>query len=373
MVHFDFRIIRLGSVASFLALHRRFGVPFQRVVFTSLVIVKALTVSPLQAQDIHLSQIHASPVVQNPAMTGVFDGDYRVIANFRQQWRSATANYRTVAAAADMHVAGLGGSGLLNAGVQVMADRAGDLDFSTSSVQLSVGATRKLNRKGDHLLSVAIQGGVLHQSLDYAAMQVFDPEPLVQAGALNKRFAPDVGVGLAWFKRLRKEHRIYGGMAMFHLNRPDLALLGQNAGYEEPLARRSVLHGGGEFRLSESVYVLPSLMMVEQSPNREINLGSFVRYDYKKSGLGEGSSLYLGSWFRWFYRPDIASGYDALVLAARWDKNRLSCGLSYDLNISSLTQATRGFGGPELSVIYIANRRGDGEKGTRHKVDCPRF
>ena len=328
---------------------------------------------PGQSQDIHFSQIHASPTLLNPAMTGIFDGDYRVIANYRQQWRNTTANYRTIAASADVHVMGLGDAGLLSAGLNVMADRAGDLDFTTSSAMFTIGAARKLNAKGDHMISVAIQGGMIHQSLDYSAMHVFDLEPTVLAGASNQAAVADISAGVAWYKRVGRDHMLYGGMSMLHLSQPDMALIGRSSGYEERLARRSVIHGGGEFRLSDQVYILPSFIVMEQSPNREVTIGSFARYDYQKSKLDKNSSLYFGSWFRWFYRPDISSGYDALVLAARWDKNRLSCGLSYDVNLSSLTQATRGVGGPELSVIYIGDWSGTRDKVSKHKVDCPRF
>ncbi len=202
----------------------------------------------LPAQDIHFSQIHASPTVLNPAMTGLFEGDYRVIANYRQQWRAATANYRTLAAAADMHVMGMGENGLLSAGLNVMADRAGDLDFTTSSAMLTIGAARRLNAEGDHMISVAIQGGLIHQSLDYSAMHVFDLEPALMAGAVNQTAVADISAGVAWYKRVGKEHMIYGGLSMFHIGEPDMALLGQTTGYAEKLSRRSVMHGGGEFR-----------------------------------------------------------------------------------------------------------------------------
>jgi type IX secretion system PorP/SprF family membrane protein len=328
----------------------------------------------LLAQDIHFSQIHASPTVLNPALTGLFDGDYRVIANYRQQWRSASANYRTLAASADAHIMGLGQGGLLSGGIQVLADRAGDLDFTTSSALFTLGAARRLNSRGDHMISVAIQGGLLQQSLNFAAMQVFDPEPVVMSGASNRRIVPDASVGLAWYKGLGREHKIYAGYALFHLGTPDMSLLGSGGNYEEPLARRSVFHGGGEFRVNSQWHVLPSFIVMEQSPNREINLGSFVRCDYDQSRASENrSSLYLGTWFRWFYRPDIASGYDALVAAARWDKNRLSLAFSYDVNLSTLSRASRGAGGPELSVIYIGMLQGQKASQKRHKVDCPRF
>ncbi len=328
-----------------------------------------------QAQDIHFSQIHASPTFLNPAMTGLFSGDYRVGANFRQQWRSATANYRTLACSADGRVMDIGETGMLSLGMNLFADRAGDLDFTTSSAMFTVGAARRLNERGDHLISVAIQGGILHQYVDYSKLAVFDIEPVMLQGNGSAAQA-DVSVGLAWTKRLGEKHRIYAGGALFHIAEPDLAMVGQVSGYRESLARRGVFHGGGSFTLNDRWTAMPSFIYLEQSPHRENTLGTFMEYRYagqERRAQPEDGSIYFGAWFRWFYRPDISSGSDAVILAARWDKNRVSYGFSYDINISSLTRASRGFGGPELSIIYIGEGRRDQSRTRKHKVDCPKF
>ena len=39
------------------------------------------------AQDRHFSQFYSSPLTLNPALTGAFDGKYRVGTNYRDQWR----------------------------------------------------------------------------------------------------------------------------------------------------------------------------------------------------------------------------------------------------------------------------------------------
>ena len=39
-----------------------------------------------KAQDIHFTQWMFSPLNLNPAETGRFDGDYRVVGNYRSQW-----------------------------------------------------------------------------------------------------------------------------------------------------------------------------------------------------------------------------------------------------------------------------------------------
>ena len=46
-------------------------------------------------QDIHWSQFNDNQLYQNPAHTGHFDGDYRFIGNYRDQWRSVTVPFST--------------------------------------------------------------------------------------------------------------------------------------------------------------------------------------------------------------------------------------------------------------------------------------
>lgn len=323
----------------------------------------------VSAQDIHFSHIHASPTFLNPAMTGLFDGDYRVAANYKQQWRNTTANYRTIALALDGKVADLGNSGFLGLGVNLFADRAGDLDFTATSAMVTVSGARILNRDRNHFITLAIRAGVLHNSLDYTQMHVFDPEPTVAAGAPSGTHGWDASAGVGWFKALARDGLIYLGLSGFHLNMPDLALIGQDAGYREELARRWVFHGGSELRLRDRIYLMPSFMVAEQSPHREINTGTFVRYDWQTYVKGKGSSVFFGGWFRYFVRTDITSSSDALVLAARFDKDRVSYAFSYDVNLSTLTRATHGAGGPELSIIY----RGDWnrDRSPKHNIDCP--
>ena len=106
-----------------------------------LLIVLLLGSTICRGQDIHLSHIHASPTFLNPAMTGLFNGDYRFAANYKQQWRNTTANYRTLALAFDSRITDLRSTGYLAVGVNLFADKAGDLNFTTTSAALSFAAS----------------------------------------------------------------------------------------------------------------------------------------------------------------------------------------------------------------------------------------
>jgi len=48
------------------------------------------------AQDIHFSQIGETPLLRNPALAGLFNGDVRVQNIYRSQWNSFTDAYQTV-------------------------------------------------------------------------------------------------------------------------------------------------------------------------------------------------------------------------------------------------------------------------------------
>jgi len=43
-------------------------------------------VSVSLAQDPNFSQFFASPLTLNPALTGKFDGNFRLAGNYRNQW-----------------------------------------------------------------------------------------------------------------------------------------------------------------------------------------------------------------------------------------------------------------------------------------------
>ena len=71
--------------------------------FLVLLFFAALTYSSdSHAQDLHYSQFYHNPQNINPALTGVFAGDKRIIANYRSQWSSVPVDYLTFSGAYDM-------------------------------------------------------------------------------------------------------------------------------------------------------------------------------------------------------------------------------------------------------------------------------
>jgi type IX secretion system PorP/SprF family membrane protein len=331
----------------------------------------------LLAQDIHSSHLHSNPILLNPAMTGQFGGDFRFIADFRSQYRAVTTNYRTFYGSVDMRTRTLGnGNAALGLGLELFADRAGDLDFSTQGAQLSMSGLLLVGEYGGKkMISAGLKLGMVNQSVDFSKIDAFDPEPMVLSGLGSNRFYPDVSMGIAWSQELsRNKDRssYYIGYSLSHVNRPVVAFGLDGGRPTDELYIRHVLHGGGDFKLGEQSRLLPAVLFMDQGPHRQITVGSFWKYHSKrikqKKGYLPTTAIYLGAWARW-YAVSQASGFDAMIFAIRLMRMNSIFTISYDINMSKLSLASAGRGGIEFSVTQIV----DNQRQRSRKMKCPSF
>jgi hypothetical protein len=112
--------------------------------------------STVNCQDIHFSQFNFSPLNQNPANTNLFDGDYRFVGNYRNQWPSVPVRYNTFSASAEMNFATLKNGDRIGAGLVFFFDRAGDSRFTSLNTAISVSYIKTLDKNRHH----AISGGI---------------------------------------------------------------------------------------------------------------------------------------------------------------------------------------------------------------------
>ena len=341
--------------------------------FVAIVIFLPSTIS---AQDIHLSHIHASPILLNPAMTGLFNGDLRLIGNTRSQWQAVTKGYKTVAASADMKLYTTNRGDVLGGGIQVFSDKAGDLDFRTNSTSFNISFMKAFGggrrRSAGHFLSFGLQNSLVSNSLDYTKIVAFDFEPGVQNGAANRLNYWDVSAGVAWFSSFDNENSFHVGLSLFHINEPVVSFYkSENLTEDLLLYRKWTIHGGGDIRMGKRSHLKPSFIFKDQGPHREITIGSFWKYNTtKKFAKGATSSFYFGGWYRWHAESDLF-GSDAIVAAVRLDLNKTFFTFTFDINISTLREVSYGAGGPEFSIVHIMDFANRSRRPA--KVECPAF
>src|SRR5688572_33069224 len=90
-------------------------------------------------QDLHLSQFFETPLLRNPALAGIFEGDVRLQAVYRDQWNSVTTGYRTGSLSGEYKMAVGKGDDFVTWGMQLFYDRAGTVSFTQDRKSVRVG------------------------------------------------------------------------------------------------------------------------------------------------------------------------------------------------------------------------------------------
>lgn len=320
----------------------------RRLIYALLFFPLCIFIQYAKGQDIHFSQYNAAPLQLNPALTGVNGQDYRVGASYKSQWGNV-GKYNTVAASYDMAVLRRSAkSNYGGIGVSLFSDRAGDLSFSTNQVNISLSYTVILNKNASQLITAGLVGGFGQRSIDYSKVTTdnqfgesgYDPNLSTGENFGNSRkLYADVGAGLLWSYSKDKNTNFYAGAAVTHLNQPNLSLLNNR---EEKLFVKITMHGGAHFKLANQLYLLPSFMILNQGPHWEYNIGTLLKF--KKSNLPtDRTAFYIGAAYR---------VKDAVIFMGRVDIVGINIGISYDMNLSKLTPATKLNGGPEISLVY---------------------
>ena len=113
--------------------------------------------------------------------------------------------------------------------------------------------------------------------------------------------------------------------------------------------------------------VVPAFMMNVQGPYTEYFGGANLKF-YLEGMEWSSTAISFGVWQRVVGDVEAATKAEATILAARLDYDKISLGVSYDVNISSLAEASKNNGGPEISLSYIT-----GLPHRERRIPCPKF
>ena len=299
----------------------------------------------LSGQDIHFSQFYNSPLNLNPALIGGFNGEFRFVANQRTQWSSVTSPYSTFGISADAKSIY---NSPFSVGLSLYNDKAGDSDFSTLQLGLGLVYTIKL-KDSTQSISFSGQPAFTQRSINYDKLQ-FDNQyngSYYDASLGNgETFANDgrtyfnLHGGVAWNYKIYQRKEVTAGIAMHNIIKPQQTFFNENI----PLHQRFTIHAGGLFAVSDKVDVLPNIFFQTQHKFKEIIFGGQGKYHLNN---GNYKAVYAGIWYR---------NSDATYFNVGLDYSSFHFGISYDLNLSSLSVASHNRGGFEFAVIYILQR-----------------
>jgi type IX secretion system PorP/SprF family membrane protein len=338
----------------------------KKILFLLLILASCAGDVRLMAQDLHFSQFYEAPLLRNPSLAGLFEGDVRVQTVYRSQWNSVAFPYQTGSVNADYKFSVGKGDDFMTAGVQTMFDRAGTLALSTIQMMPAVNFHKSLSQTRSSYLSLGFMGGPVSRSLDRSKITTnnqFDgfayngSLPDGEVFSSNYTYL-DLNVGMSYNTTVgaQGQHLFFVGLAYHHFNKP------VNSFYRNIThLPKWVLSGGFKLNMNPWSYITFTGDYTRQYPYQEFVAGAMYS---RKIGDDDVPTYTIHGGLYMRYK-------DAVIPVIKLDWRPFSLAFSYDVNISSLAVASAGRGGVEVSLSYIAFVNKD--NSTRDKVKCPKF
>lgn len=314
-----------------------------------------------KAQDIHFSQFFETPLWRNPSLAGIFKGDVRVQAVYRDQWNSVTNAYRTGSVNAELKMPIGKVNDFITAGVQVMYDKAGTIGLTTVHFLPVLNYHKSLSTEKNSYLSLGFMGGGVQRRFDASKVTT---NSQYDNGGIGENFAYaqygyiDGSVGMSYNSNIgyNEENNFFLGVAYHHINKPKKSFFGQG---QIEIFPKWVFSGGLRFGVSEFAYITVQADHSRQGSFQETVAGGMYGLKLGTDPVDPAYTIHAGGFLRW---------NDAFIPVVKLDYNPFSLSLSYDVNISKLKPSSYGRGGFELSVSYTGFRKSKGEY-----LLCPRF
>jgi len=329
----------------------------------------SLTTLTATAQDPNFSQFFVSPLSLNPALTGKFNGSFRVAGNYRDQWPAVSNTFITSTASFDLPILTNRISELdtWGVGVVAMTDRTANGILTTNFISLTTAYHKGLDEDGLHQLGIGFQGTYTSKRLDGSKLN-FENEldslggwsnhsgEAIDGQMINLNYF-DFSVGALYNGSTDGYNNFYLGVSAYHVNKPQESF----SGIFYTLNPRITVHAGGAIPLadrSKTIYL--SSLVSRQGGATNVVVGGAGGFNV--NGDEENpTNFYAGLWTRFNNLNDAVIPYVGLEFGG------FRLGASYDVNISSLKVASQSRGGIEISLIYV--NLPVGKKG----IPCPRF
>lgn len=359
----------------------------------SLFILTLICSIDIHAQDPHFSVFYGTPISINPAYTGNFNGNFRVSAQYRDQWSSVLANesiaaYKTSVASVEARTnKGIDENDFVGMGAYFMYDVAGQSRLSNTKLGLSASYRKALDQFGDHFIAIGGQAAFFQSRINLKDLtwgnqwnvDRYDPNIPGESSNLDDNLIYyDFSTGISWgYNVFGTRKKFFAGLGVLHINQPTFSFFraGSNPiDATASLPMRFNFNAAASFEAGKSLDVIPKVLFMKQGQSLETMFGSDVRLLLDPSDENS-NSVYMGLLTRIVggdpnkVLNSSSLNLESFVITTRVDYNNMEIGAAYDFNVSDLTKASKYQGGFELYMNYafkIKNNR-------QRKMFCPKF
>jgi type IX secretion system PorP/SprF family membrane protein len=320
----------------------------------------------LTAQDIHFTQYFRNPLLVSPGLSGVFNGDTRLMFQARNQWREIPVDYKTVTLAFDTKLPSFVEDDAfwsLQGGLNY--DLAGDSRLQQTSFFVGGAYTKKFSPKVFGSLGFNVSAN--QRGFDPGALlfdRQYDPSINgVNASAPNGEGLWDLSTvffdaGLGANIRIQADQK---GQLVDLLNKRSKLDIG--FGVHHLLAPNTSFFPGAVSKIP--MRLNPYLMAVLQLSNNidlTTNLIYVTQAAYKEWMASAGFRVYLDKNPGNTFAIDLNINYQQREIGNRVAPSiemlfrNIRAGFSYDINLTKTGVLTAGQSDPEIFVHYIIKK-----------------
>jgi len=325
--------------------------------FFLVLFVLSFSIQSIYGQDFIYSQYFGSQSYINPALTGLFDGDYKLSSVYRSQWSAYGTNFQTLSVNAEgsFFKEKLNGS-YVSIGISGFRDDMASV-ITNDMGRLNASFTKKIGDLVPSYLSVGTYIGM--SSLNLNSNFFTTPDDISENFAKRSIQNFDMGVGANYQIVFPSTTSVFFGASVSHILPMRVSYL-NNSVTKEKLIN---VYTSARIKASEKINFIPAVLFSYQNPNKQLNVGTNIQFyfgDYAENN----SSIHFGSFIRFGN-----NAFDAWILQSRFDYRGLSIGASFDANMNELKSVTNGFGAWEISIAYVGLLKT--KKNSRS--ECPAF
>lgn len=311
----------------------------------------------LFSQDLHLSQYQDAKLLLNPALTGDYDGEYRVHLQHRSQWASILKNpFKTEFFSFDKSFKRE--LKRLHLGIYALNYRAGVGKFNLLNIMASGSYEVTIDPSNRQHLIFGTQVGMVQNSFDVNSFTFDNQFTSAHGGSFDQSInsgenfqktsviKPDVNFGVHYLYQNRfnyfnysvykgATYNPYAGIVTYHLTQPSLTF----SEVKNKLYRRYFMYAGCKIKVNTPICIEPSIIYM-----RQLNVNEFQ--------ISETTYYYEKNYKIFFYATMNLRPKDAFIVSLGAIYGSYKFGVAYDINTSPLKAVTHSKGAFEISLTY---------------------
>ena len=339
-----------------------------------LLIIACAALAPAAATaqaDIHFSQFYETSMLRNPALTGIFSNDYKVGGYYRNQWSSISSPFVTTLGYGEVRMPiGHTSEDYLSIGLLGYQDKAGSIDQRITAFYPAINYSKSIRPESNTFLSMGLTFGYNQYSFDPSKTTFnnqfqngfYDPSNPSMENITNAKMSMwDLGAGLNYNTSAGVNNSVTYiiGVSAYHITQPHFSYY-PKADITENL--RLNLNGAVGFDVNPDISTQIQLNYAQQGSYSEAIAGALFTYAQTNLTAKPLYAFTLGLLYRY---------QDAIIPVVRLKYKNSGVGLSYDVNVSTLKEASNLHGGYELTLFISSDFHN--RPGVLKKTVCPKF